>query len=138
MVTFLVSVVSFCLTRATGWLKLLFTGEFRPSLVTKSSQQFLGGNMSGAELNTGVSGLHRKELTIIVNGEEKHVATHELSFNDVVNLAYNGDPPTGPDYVFTVTYRKAEGKKHEGTLTEGQEVKIKDGTIFNVTATNKS
>lgn len=80
---------------------------------------------------------HRKEFTIIVNGRPKVVTTRELSFDQVVYLAFN-PRPTGPNIVFTVTYRRADGKKPEGTLVEGEEVEVKDGTIFNVTATDKS
>jgi multiubiquitin len=94
--------------------------------------------MSSAGIHATPGELHREEITIIVNGEPKHVTTHEISFEQVIDLAYNGHPPTGPNYVFTVTYRKAEGKKHEGTLTKGQTVEVKNGTIFNVTATDKS
>ena len=78
-----------------------------------------------------------KESTVIVNGRPKQVTTKDLTFMDVVRLAYD-NPPTGPDVVFTVTYRKGEDKKPEGTLVEGQSVKVKDGMIFNVTTTNRS
>jgi len=94
--------------------------------------------MSSVEVQGNPGESHRKELTIIINGRPKGVAAHELSFEQVVDLAYNGHPPTGPNWVFTVTYRNAEGKKHEGSLTEGESVKIKNGTVFNVTATDKS
>jgi Multiubiquitin len=40
--------------------------------------------------------------------------------------------------MFTVTYRRGEGNKPEGTLVEGETVKVKEGMIFNVTATDKS
>ena len=45
--------------------------------------------------------------------------------------------PSDPNTIFTVTYRRAQGNK-EGTLVEGETVKVKEGTIFNVTPTNKS
>lgn len=48
------------------------------------------------------------------------------------------NPPTGPNIVFTITYRRGHGDKPEGTLVEGGTVRIKDGMIFNVTATDKS
>ncbi|MDO8571896.1 MAG: multiubiquitin domain-containing protein [bacterium] len=79
---------------------------------------------------------HKKDYEIIVNGRQKVVTTKELTFAQVVALADN--LPTGENIVYTVTYRKAEGKKQEGTLVEGESVKVKDGTIFNVTATDKS
>lgn len=78
-----------------------------------------------------------KEFRIVVNGQQKVVTEHELSFDEVVSLAYDGNPPTGPNWEFTVTYRKAHGNK-QGSLVEGQSVKVQDGTIFNVTGTDKS
>ncbi len=80
---------------------------------------------------------HNKEFTIIVNGREKKVTTKEISFDEVVALAFN-PPPTGENIIFTVTYRKGDRDKPEGTLVEGGMVKVKDGMIFNVTATDKS
>ena len=78
-----------------------------------------------------------KQITVIVNGRKKEVTHRVLSFMDIVALAFN-PVPSGPDWVFTVTYRKAASKPHDGTLTQGEHVKVKNGTIFNVTATNKS
>ncbi len=80
---------------------------------------------------------HDKEYTIIVNGRQKVITAKELSFAEIVTLAFD-NPPSGPNILFTVTYRRGEGNKPEGTLIEGETVKIKDGMIFNVTATDKS
>jgi len=77
-----------------------------------------------------------KEVTIIVNGREKKVAKDEILFAEVVALAF--DTPPANDTLYTVTYKRGYGNKSEGTLVEGQSVKVKDGMIFNVTATNKS
>jgi hypothetical protein len=52
-------------------------------------------------------------------------------------LAFN-PVPTGPNIVFTVTFRKGPLENPEGTLTPGETVEIKDGMIFDVTATDKS
>lgn len=81
---------------------------------------------------------NNKQVTIIVNGEPKTIAKEELTFQEIVSLAYDGNPPQGETWVFTVTYRKGHGQKTEGSLVEGQAVKVKDGTVFNVTATDKS
>lgn len=78
-----------------------------------------------------------KDFTIIVNGQQKHVTSKELSFDDVVRLAFD-NPPSGPNIVFTITYRRAEGNKPEGTLTKDESVKAKEGMIFDVRATDKS
>lgn len=78
-----------------------------------------------------------KEYTIVVNGREKTVTTTELGEDDLVALAYE-NPPTGEMICFTITYRRGQGNKPEGTLDEGDSVKLKEGMIFNVTATDKS
>jgi len=78
-----------------------------------------------------------KEYTIIVNGRKKVVTTNEVSFDQIVHLAF--DPvPTGPNILFIVTYGHGPRANPEGTLLEGQMVKIKDGMVFSVTPTDKS
>lgn len=78
-----------------------------------------------------------KEFNIIVNGRQKVVSAKEISFAEIVALAFD-NPPTGPYIIFTVTYRRGSGNKPEGTLVEGETVKIKEGMIFDVTCTDKS
>ena len=80
---------------------------------------------------------HDKDFTIIVNAQEKQVTGKELTFEQVVNLAFPGGPQGG-NRVYTVIYRRGEGNKPEGSLIGGQSVKIKKGMIFNVTATDRS
>jgi hypothetical protein len=76
------------------------------------------------------------EITIIVNGRERSVEEKEVSFEEVVALAF-ANPPTGDNVVITVAYRRAAGNR-SGDLVPGQSVKVKEGTIFDVTATDKS
>ena len=79
-----------------------------------------------------------KEIMIIVNGREKTVGIREeLTFDQLVALAFD-DPPTGEFIYFTITYRRGQSNKPEGILVEGETVKVKEGMIFNVTATDKS
>lgn len=78
-----------------------------------------------------------KEVTIIVNGRPKKVAKEELTFDEIVALAF-ATPPTGPNVVITVTYHRGHGDKPEGSLLQGGSVKVKDGMVFDVTATDKS
>jgi len=80
---------------------------------------------------------HDKTFLIIVNGRKKEVADDELTFEEIINLAFDNKPPTGPNVVITVTYSRGENGK-QGTLLPDAEVKIKSGMIFNVTATDKS
>lgn len=78
-----------------------------------------------------------KDITIVVNGREKAVPKGDYTFVQLVALAF--DPvPTGDNIVFTITYRRGHGNKPEGNLDEGGTVKLKDGMIFNVKATDKS
>ena len=79
----------------------------------------------------------RKDNKIIVNGREKVVASDELSFDDVVGLAFD-TPPSGPNIMITVSYRNSAGRPPNGTLVAGGIVKVQDGTVFNATATDKS
>ena len=78
-----------------------------------------------------------KPFTIVVNARQKVVTKKELSFDEIIALAFD-TPPTGQNIVFTVTYRRGEGNKPEGSLYDGESVKIKEGMIFNVSATDKS
>ncbi len=84
-------------------------------------------------VSTGGHG-HSGEYTIIVNGREKKVSQDNLTFEQIVALAFE-NPPSGPNVVITVTY-KSRGK--EGSLLPGQSVAIQNGMIFNVKATDKS
>lgn len=79
----------------------------------------------------------KKTITIIVNGQPKTVTEKELSFAQIVALAFGKSAGDG-NTIFTVTYRKGEGKKQEGSLVAGETIKIKEGEIFNVTETSKS
>lgn len=79
----------------------------------------------------------KKTVTIVVNGREKEVEKDDLSFSEVVVLAF-GSPATGDNIIYTVTYKRGHGNKPEGTLVEGDTVKVKDGMVFNVTRTDKS
>jgi hypothetical protein len=79
---------------------------------------------------------HENSVTIVVNGRSKVVLTEELTFEEVVALAEG--LPSGPNVIYTVVYRKGEDKKPQGTLVAGESVKVKNGMIFNVTATDKS
>lgn len=89
-------------------------------------------------MNPNAEEKKEKEFAIIVNGREKTVTERELTFTAIVALAFD-NPPTGENILFTITYRKGGNENRpEGTLVEGDSVKVKSGTIFNVTATDKS
>jgi sRNA-binding protein len=81
-----------------------------------------------------------RESKIKVNGRTRTVEGREVSFEEVVKLAFpNG--PTKPNTKFTVTFRNAAQVPAMGELDAGESVKVKRGhnpdneTIFNVTET---
>ncbi len=78
---------------------------------------------------------HTKTYSVIVNGRPREVSDHKLTYLQVVQLAYPGEVPTEA-IVFTVTYSNPHGR--DGSLTEGRDVVIKDGMIFNVRKTDRS
>lgn len=80
---------------------------------------------------------HQKEFTIVVNGREKVVSQRELTFDALVALAFDNPPNTG-NTIYTITFRRGEGNKPEGTLVEGESVTLKNRMIINVTSTDKS
>ena len=81
--------------------------------------------------------LDSKEFTIVVNGRPRLVESEELSFDELVDLAFD-DPARGPQIVFTITFRNAGGRIESGELDEGNRLKVKDGTVVNVTRTDQS
>jgi hypothetical protein len=78
-----------------------------------------------------------KTYTIYVNGEQKEVMTKTVSFAEIVALAYP-NPPQGDNILYTVSYEDGPHDNPQGSMTEGETLKIKKGMIFNVTATDKS
>jgi hypothetical protein len=77
------------------------------------------------------------QTTIIVNAQPKVVTSKELTYEEVVKLAYP-NPPTGENVLITVSFRRGAGNRPEGTLVAGESVKVKEGMVFNVRATDKS
>lgn len=77
------------------------------------------------------------DYEIIVNARPRIVHDEDVSFEQVVQLAFPG--AHGPNITFSMTYRHAESKPHAGELGAGGVVEVKHkGTIFNVTKTDKS
>lgn len=93
--------------------------------------------MSNSEEHKNEASGRNKEFTIVVNGREKVVTYKEISFIQVIELAFNVTS-IDPNIVYTVTYKRGEGNKPDGIMVSGDIVKVKNGMIFNVTPTNKS
>ena len=79
----------------------------------------------------------KKGCTIIVNGREYTVEGDEVTFDEVIEIAYP-DGGRGPLITYTVLFYEGGGRETEGGLNEGEKVKVKDGTVFNATRTDRS
>jgi Multiubiquitin len=78
-----------------------------------------------------------RAICIIVNGREMTVSIRRISFADLAVLAYP-NPPTGQDVCFTVSFDNGPKKRPEGSLVDGESVRIRKGMVFHVSATDKS
>ena len=78
-----------------------------------------------------------KSNTVIINGRPKEVVAKELGFTDIVRLAFD-DAVFNSTTIYTITFKRGHGDKPEGSLVEGESIKVKDGMIFNVARTDKS
>ena len=78
-----------------------------------------------------------KGTEIIVNGRQRTVTQKAISYEQVVALAFD-DAFGNADTTYTVTFKRGEGGKPEGSLVAGGSTKVKAGMIFNVTATTRS
>jgi hypothetical protein len=80
--------------------------------------------------------LHPRETEIIVNARKRTVKGDVVTFEEVVQLAFPGSHES--NVAFSMTYRHAASEPHAGELGPGGHVKVKNGTIFNVTKTIRS
>lgn len=74
-------------------------------------------------------------IEIKVNGRPRTVSEHRLTYWEVVELAFPGTQPD-PNVIFTVAYADPNG--HDGTLADGQTVRVRDGMSFVVRKTHRS
>jgi hypothetical protein len=78
----------------------------------------------------------KKIVTIIVNGRQNEWAEKEISYAQVVALAFE-NPHMDDTYLYLIDYSRAEGNK-KGSLEAGETIKVKDGMVFNVSETHRS
>jgi hypothetical protein len=78
-----------------------------------------------------------KEFTIYVNSKEKTWTEKKISYDQVVVLAF-GSISVDPNVIYTITFKKGDNSKPEGTMVKGDVVKVKNEMRFNATQTNKS
>ena len=79
----------------------------------------------------------KKKVTIIINGTPEEVEKDDMTYAEIVTLAYP-DYPQHPERNYSVKYVRGHGNKPEGILTNGGTVKVKDGMEFTVSPTGQS
>lgn len=77
------------------------------------------------------------EITIVINTRPHLWTEKRISYEQVVALAYPGQP-VGPDTDITVRYSRGHDGHGSGTLTAGHSVEVKDGMVFDVHRTTRS
>ena len=79
----------------------------------------------------------KKRDLIIVNGTPHEVEKGEITYDQVVTLAFP-DFPKHPERTYSVTYEKGHDHKPSGILSPGGEVKVKEEMRFYVKHTGES
>lgn len=79
----------------------------------------------------------KKMVTIIVNGTPHEEEKNEITYDEVVTLAFP-DFPQHPERTYSVTYERGQGNKPTGILSPGGKVKVKEGMTFKVKHTGQS
>ena len=77
---------------------------------------------------------HTQTMTIVVNTRPQHWVEKKISFEQVVELAFPGQPydPAGT----LVEYSSGHGQDHP--LRAGHSAEVKDGMVFDVEPANRS
>lgn len=77
-------------------------------------------------------------IHILVNTRKRPVKGREISYGEVVDLAFPPPRSEDPDTYYSVTYSGAAQEPSSGEIGPGGSVQIKEGTAFRVTKTTKS
>jgi len=78
-----------------------------------------------------------KRVTIIVNGTPHEEEQNDITYDEVVTLAFP-DFPQHPERTYSVTYERGQGNKPTGILSPGGKVRVKKGMTFKVKHTGQS
>lgn len=74
----------------------------------------------------------KKMVHINVNGRKRNWTEKIIKYENVVLLAFEHSVDN-PNIIFTITY---SGKK-KGSMVKGDTIRLSEGMIFNVTATDR-
>lgn len=78
-----------------------------------------------------------RTVTIVVNTRAHEWAEKSISFEELLEIAYPGQPVGEGDDV-TVRFSRGPDGKRDGSLTAGRSVKVKNRMVFDVYRTARS
>lgn len=81
---------------------------------------------------------HGKSVTLIVNTRPTPWTERTISYEQVVDLAYPGQPVNPAEEEVTVRYSRGQDDDLEGSLTAAHSVKVKNKMVFDVYRTARS
>lgn len=94
-------------------------------------------NLARPEVEHFYSESKEKEIIIIVDGEPKKWNKEQITFVEVIILAF-GQYIDKPTMVYTVAYEDGPKQNPEGSMVKGSVVYVKNKMIFHATATDRS
>lgn len=115
-------------------IELVLEREDAPDKVVEDDDEVRLGAIGVEKFKTRPAKI---QIKIIVNGRSKEWTAKMITFAELIAIAYPV-PPTGQCIVYTITYHQGPPNRPEGTLTEGESVRVRDGMVFNVRFTDKS
>lgn len=77
------------------------------------------------------------EATIIINAKPRVVHTRFLTYQQLVELAFPGSQHP-PQTVYTIDYDHGPHDHPEGSVVDGQQIRVKEGMEFYVSVSDKS
>lgn len=81
---------------------------------------------------------HEKHIHIIVNGVEHDWAEKTITYQQVVDLAYDNNPPGGENTTFTVTYFKGHSDQTGFLGPNSKPLHVHEGMEFRVKHSTRS
>jgi hypothetical protein len=88
--------------------------------------------------NHGGGNDHEKTVTLIVNTRSQDWSEKTISYQQVIDLAYPGQPTNPAEEEVTVRYSRGQDDNLEGSLTATHTVNVKNKMVFDVYRTARS
>lgn len=82
--------------------------------------------------------MNKKNVTVIINGEQKTVEKRKYSFQEVIALAFGSYNESQMSYTMISTKKNQDGNKHSKSYSLGDFIDMKEGMRINVDSTNRS